>query len=143
MIKIALGGDHAGFDYKAALITFLAAKGYEVKDFGPFSNQSCDYPDFAHPLAIAVEKGEYNFGILICGSANGVAITANKHQGIRAAIAWQLELASLARQHNNANVLCLPARFISLDEAKQFADTFINTAFEGGRHQNRVAKIAC
>ncbi len=143
MIKIAIGGDHAGFDYKAALITFLTGKGYEVKDFGPYSNESCDYPDFAHPLAAAVEKGEYNFGILICGSANGVAMTANKHQGIRAAIAWKLELAQLARQHNNANVLCLPARFITLDDAQQFAETFITTAFEGGRHQKRVDKIAC
>jgi ribose 5-phosphate isomerase B len=143
MIKIAIGGDHAGFDYKAALITLLTGKGYEVKDFGPYSNESCDYPDFAHPLAAAVEKGEYNFGILICGSANGVAMTANKHQGIRAAIAWKLELAQLARQHNNANVLCLPARFITLDDAQQFAETFITTAFEGGRHQKRVDKIAC
>jgi len=142
-MKIAIGGDHAGFDYKKELIVYLTGKGYEVKDFGPYSTESCDYPDFAHPLAIAVEKGEYNFGILICGSANGVAITANKHQGVRAAIAWKKELAELARQHNNANVLCLPARFISLDEAKQFADAFIETAFEGGRHEKRVNKIAC
>ena len=143
MIKIAIGGDHAGFDYKAALITFLTAKGYAVKDFGPYSNESCDYPDFSHPVAVAVEKGDYNLGILICGSANGVAMTANKHQGVRAAIAWKDELAKLARTHNDANVLCLPARFISLDEAKQFAETFITTPFEGGRHQKRVDKIAC
>lgn len=143
MIKIAIGGDHAGFDYKQALIPFLTGKGYEVKDFGPFSNESADYPDFAHPLAAAVEKGDYNFGILICGSANGVAMAANKHQGIRAAIAWKTELAALARSHNNANVLCLPSRFITLDEAKQFAETFLTTAFEGGRHQRRVDKIAC
>src|SRR5580658_1907167 len=123
-MKIAIGGDHAGFDYKAALIPYLTQKGYEVKDFGPFTNESCDYPDFTHPLASAVEKGECDLGVLICGSANGVAITANKHQGIRAAIAWKKELAELARQHNNANVLCLPARFITLDEAKQFADVF-------------------
>jgi ribose 5-phosphate isomerase B len=143
IMKIAIGGDHAGFEYKTALIPFLTGKGYEVKDFGPFSAESADYPDFAHPLAIAVEKGEYDLGILICGSANGVAMAANKHQGIRAAIVWKKELAELARQHNNANVICLPARFISLDEAKQFAGLFITTAFEGGRHQRRVDKIAC
>ena len=142
-MKIAIGGDHAGLDYKKELIKYLSSKGYEVKDFGPYTNESCDYPDFAHPVAEEVEKGDFNFGILVCGSANGVAITANKHQGIRAAIAWKLELAQLARQHNNANVLCLPARFISLDEAKEFAEAFINTAFEGGRHEKRVNKIAC
>jgi len=142
-MKVAIGGDHAGFEYKAELIKYLTAKGFEVKDFGPFSTESCDYPDFAHPLAIAVEKGEYTFGILICGSANGVAITANKHQGIRAAIAWETELAELARQHNNANVICLPARFISLGEAKEYALAFLTTEFEGGRHQRRVDKIAC
>jgi ribose 5-phosphate isomerase B len=143
MKKIAIGGDHAGFDYKAELLKHFALQGYDVKDFGPFSNQSCDYPDFAHPLALAVEKGEYDCGILICGSANGVAMTANKHQGIRAAIVWKNELAQLARQHNNANVLCLPARFISLEEAKQFSDSFLTTAFEGGRHERRVEKITC
>ena len=143
MSKIAIGGDHAGFEYKAELIKYFTAKGYEVKDFGPYTNQSCDYPDFAHPLATEVEKGTFEFGILICGSANGVAMTANKHQGIRAALVWKKEVAELARQHNNANIICLPARFISLDEAKQFADAFLNTAFEGGRHQGRVDKIAC
>ncbi len=143
MSKIAIGGDHAGFEYKAELIKYLTEKGHEVKDFGPYSNQSCDYPDFAHPLATEVEKGNFEFGILICGSANGVAMTANKHQGIRAALVWKKEVAELARQHNNANIICLPARFISLDEAKTFADAFLNTAFEGGRHQNRVDKIAC
>jgi len=142
-MKIAIGGDHAGFEYKAELIKYLAANGFEVKDFGPFSTESCDYPDFAHPLSVAVEKGDFIFGILICGSANGVAMTANKHQGIRAAIVWKNELAALARQHNDANIICLPARFISLDEAKEFALTFLNTAFEGGRHQRRVDKIAC
>jgi ribose 5-phosphate isomerase B len=142
-MKIAIGGDHAGFEYKAELIKFLTANGFEVKDFGPFSVESCDYPDFAHPLAVSVEKGENTFGILICGSANGVAMAANKHQGIRAAIVWKKELAGLARQHNDANVICLPARFISLDEAKEFALTFLKTAFEGGRHQRRVDKIAC
>jgi ribose 5-phosphate isomerase B len=143
MKKIAIGGDHAGFEYKSALINHLVSQGYEVKDFGPFSNESCDYPDFAHPLARAIEKDEFDCGILICGSANGVAMTANKHAGIRAAIVWQNELAQLARQHNNANLLCLPARFISMDEAKQFTDSFLNTAFEGGRHERRVEKIAC
>ena len=143
MIKIAIGGDHAGYEYKSAMIPFLTAQGFELKDFGPFSNESADYPDFAHPLSIAVERGEFDFGILICGSANGVAMAANKHAGIRAALAWKKELALLARQHNNANVLCLPARFITLGEAKEFALTFANTAFEGGRHQRRVDKIAC
>lgn len=142
-MKIAIGGDHAGFAYKQEIITMLTQAGYDVKDFGPFSDASVDYPDFAHPLANAVEQGEVNFGILICGSGNGVAITANKHQGIRAALCWLDELGALARQHNNANVLCLPARFISLDLAKQITQTFLNTPFEGGRHENRVQKIAC
>ena len=142
-MKIAIGGDHAGFEYKKELIPFLEGKGHEVKDFGPYSGDSVDYPDFAHPLSSAVEKGEYTFGILICGSANGVAMAANKHQGIRAAIVWKKELAELARQHNNANVICLPARFISLDEAKQFTEAFLATAFEGGRHEKRVNNLAC
>jgi len=140
-MKIAIGGDHAGFEYKAILIDYLQGKGYEVKDFGPFSTASCDYPDVAHPLAESIEKKEFELGILICGSANGVAMAANKHQGIRAAIVWQNVLAALARQHNDANILCLPARFISIEEAKEFADTFLTTAFEGGRHQTRVSKI--
>ncbi len=140
---IAIGGDHAGFEYKALLIAFLQEKGYSVKDFGAFGTDSVDYPDFAHPLAVAVSKGEYTLGILICGSANGVAITANKHVGIRAAICWQEELAALARQHNNANVLCIPARFVSTEVAKTIAQTFLTTDFEGGRHANRVNKIDC
>jgi ribose 5-phosphate isomerase B len=142
-MKIALGGDHAGFEYKSALINYLTDKGIEVKDFGPFSLDSVDYPDFVHPVANAVEAGEFDLGILICGSANGVAMTANKHSGIRAGIAWDVELAILTRQHNNANILCLPARFISLDKAKECVDAFLETPFEGGRHQNRVDKIAC
>lgn len=142
-MKIAIGGDHAGFEYKAELIPFLSSKGYEVKDFGPYTNESADYPDFTHPLAEAVEKEEFDFGVLICGSANGVAMTANKHAGIRAAIVWKPELARLARQHNNANVICLPARFISLEDAKEFVNLFLTTAFEGGRHQRRVDKISC
>lgn len=142
-VKVAIGGDHAGFEYKNIIAAYLSDKGYEVKDFGPYTAESADYPDFAHPLALAVESGEFTFGILICGSANGVAITANKHQGVRAAIAWKKEVAELARQHNDANVICLPARFISIEEAKEFADAFLTTAFEGGRHQRRVDKISC
>jgi ribose 5-phosphate isomerase B len=142
-LPIAIGGDHAGFDYKETLIAFLKEKGLASKDFGSYSKDSVDYPDFAHPVALAVESGEYAFGILICGSANGVAITANKHQHIRAAICWEEALASLARQHNNANIICIPARFVNLDTAKKMVDQFINTAFEGGRHENRVNKISC
>jgi len=140
---IAIGGDHAGFDYKGEIIRFLQEKGYEVSDKGTYSSGSADYPDFAHPVANAVEKQEAGLGILICGSGNGVAITANKHQGIRAALCWLPELASLSRQHNNANVLCLPARFVSLESAKEMVEVFLNTPFEGGRHQTRVGKIAC
>lgn len=142
-MRIAIGGDHAGYNYKQELIPYLTAQGHEVKDFGPYSTDSVDYPDFVHPVATSVENGEFDFGILICGSANGVAMAANKHQGIRAGIAWQKELAELTRQHNNANIICLPARFISLDVAKECTDAFLATAFEGGRHQNRVDKIAC
>lgn len=142
-MKIAIGGDHAGFEYKEAIKTELTNAGHEVRDFGPFSADSVDYPDFAHPLALAVEQGEQEFGILICGSGNGVAITANKHQGIRAALCWNTELGVLARQHNNANVLCLPARFISMELAQDIVAQFLQTPFEGGRHVNRVNKIAC
>ncbi|MCE7056368.1 ribose 5-phosphate isomerase B [Algoriphagus sp. AGSA1] len=141
--KIAIGGDHAGFEYKAKLIIKLESQGYEVKDFGPFSDASVDYPDYVHPLSSAIEAGEYELGIVICGSGNGVAITANKHQGIRAALCWNEELALLCRQHNNANVLALPARFISYELAEKLAEIFLTTEFEGGRHQNRVNKIAC
>ncbi|GAB3924391.1 ribose 5-phosphate isomerase B [Mucilaginibacter myungsuensis] len=140
-LKIAIGSDHAGFDYKQAIAASLSNN--EVADFGTYSNASVDYPDFAHPVANAVENGEADLGILVCGSANGVAITANKHQGIRAAICWNTELAALARQHNNANVVCIPARFISLDEAKEIVETFLSSEFEGGRHANRVAKMSC
>ena len=141
-LKIAIGADHAGFEYKELLKTYLA-EGYEVKDFGTYSPDSVDYPDFAHPVALAVESKEFDFGVLVCGSANGVAITANKHQHIRAAICWENVLASLARQHNNANIICIPARFVSTDLAKEMVDTFLNTEFEGGRHANRVNKISC
>ena len=140
-LKIAIGADHAGFDYKEAISRWLNADG--LKDFGTYSSDSVDYPDFAHPVASAVESGEFDFGILICGSANGVAITANKHQGIRAAICWTEELASLARKHNNANIVCIPARFITIDEAKRIVKIFLDTEFEGGRHANRVNKISC
>ncbi|GGE07380.1 MULTISPECIES: ribose 5-phosphate isomerase B [Sphingobacterium] len=141
--KIAIGSDHAGVEYKAALITFLNELGYTVQDFGPATADSVDYPDYAHPLASSVENKENELGILICGSANGVAITANKHQGIRAAICWLEEISALARQHNDANVVCIPARFIDLDLAKRIVRTFLTTDFEGGRHANRVNKISC
>lgn len=140
-LKIAIGGDHAGFDFKNAIAASVDVA--EIKDFGTYSTSSCDYPDFAHPVALAVESGEFDFGILVCGSANGVAITANKHQGIRAAICWNTELAVLARSHNNANIVCIPARFISLHEAQQIVNTFLSTDFEGGRHATRVGKMAC
>jgi ribose 5-phosphate isomerase B len=140
--KIALGCDHAGFQYKEEVKKLLTEEGYTVKDFGTYSTDSVDYPDFVHPVANSIESGENEFGILFCGSANGVAITANKHQGIRAAIAWTDEISSLSRQHNDANILCLPARFISPDEAKKFSLTFLTVPFEGGRHLTRVKKIA-
>lgn len=141
--KIAIGGDHAGFAYKTELIKILETEGYEVIDFGPYSDASADYPDFVHPLCEAIEKGEFKQGILICGSGNGVAITANKHQGIRAALCWTEDLASLARQHNDANVLALPARFITFDLAEKLTRLFLTAEFEGGRHATRVGKIAC
>jgi ribose 5-phosphate isomerase B len=140
-LKIAIGADHAGFDYKQVLLEAVQAT--ELKDFGTYSNTSADYPDFAHPVASAVESGDFDLGILVCGSANGVAITANKHQGIRAAICWNVELAELARKHNNANIVCIPARFITIDEAQKIVTTFLSTDFEGGRHATRVGKIAC
>jgi ribose 5-phosphate isomerase B len=141
--SIAIGSDHAGFEYKEALITWLKKNNHVFKDFGTYSVDSADYPDFAHPVAKAVEKKEFDLGILICGSANGVAITANKHQGIRAAICWQEDLAILARGHNNANVLCIPARYVSLELATTIMDKFIQSPFEGGRHEKRVNKISC
>jgi ribose 5-phosphate isomerase B len=141
--KVAIGADHAGYEYKEDLKAFLQRSGYEVKDFGTYSTESADYPDFAHPVAEAVEKSQGTLGILICGSANGVAITANKHAGVRAAICWTEELASLARHHNNANVICLPARFIPYDLAEKITDRFLHEEFEGGRHERRVSKITC
>ena len=143
MSKIAIGGDHAGFNFKQSLIEWLKGHGYEATDFGTYSSESADYPDFAHAVAEAVEKKEAELGILICGSANGVAMTANKHQGVRAAICWNEELAALARNHNNANVLCLPARFIPYELSEQIVDRFLRETFEGGRHDRRVGKISC
>ncbi|MFC4231072.1 ribose 5-phosphate isomerase B [Parasediminibacterium paludis] len=140
---IALGADHAGFEYKEAIKLWLTNKGFTVKDFGTHSIESVDYPDFAHPTAASVESGECAFGILFCGSANGVAITANKHQHIRAGLAWQNDVAKLIRQHNNANIVCIPARFIALALVEEIIENFMTTAFEGGRHSRRVDKIAC
>ena len=142
-MTISIGCDHAGFPYKDSIIRFLKKQGFEVLDFGTYSLQSVDYPDFVHPTAAAVESGQANFGIVLCGSGNGVAITANKHQGIRAALCWKLELAALARQHNNANMLALPVRFISKKLALAMVKTFLESPFEGGRHEARVEKIAC
>lgn len=140
---IAIGSDHAGFDYKEDLISFLEGKGLLFEDFGTHSKDSVDYPDYAHPVATAVESGNYAFGILLCGTANGVAITANKHQGIRAALCWGDEIAKLTRQHNDANIICIPARFVREGDAERMVSTFMTTGFEGGRHASRVDKIAC
>lgn len=140
---IAIGADHAGFDYKRDLINWLKEKGYQVSDKGTYDTSSVDYPDYAHPVAEMVEKGEAAFGILLCGSANGVCMTANKHQGIRAGLSFQTDVAKLIRQHNDANVICIPARFVAFEQARQMVEIFINTEFEGGRHQNRVKKISC
>lgn len=140
--NIAIGGDHAGFTYKSLLIKLLKELGHQVQDFGPGSEASVDYPDHVHPLAKAVVNKEADFGILICGSGNGVAMTANKYPEIRAALCWQTELAKLAREHNDANVLCIPARFVSEEVAEEMVKVFLSTAFEGGRHLNRVNKIA-
>jgi ribose 5-phosphate isomerase B len=142
-MKIAIGADHAGFELKSAVINYLENKDIEVKDFGAFSEDSVDYPDFAHPVANGVEKGEFDLGIVICGSGNGINMTVNKHQGIRSALCWLPELAALARQHNNANVLALPARFIDTDTALACVKEFLESAFEGGRHERRVNKISC
>jgi ribose 5-phosphate isomerase B len=144
MIKtIAIGADHAGFEYKEKLKEYLSQKGYIVADKGTFTANSVDYPDFAHPVAKTVEENDAERGILVCGSGQGVCITANKHQGIRAALAWTPEIAKVAREHNNVNVLCLPQRFISFDAAIQCVELFLNTTFEGGRHEGRVGKISC
>ena len=140
-LKIAIGADHAGFEYKQAILGMF--DDIIFKDHGTYSTDSADYPDFSHLVASAVENGEADFGILLCGSANGVAMTANKHQNIRAAICWKQELAIPARTHNDANVLCLPARHMSIEEAKKTIETFLSEEFEGGRHARRVGKISC
>lgn len=138
---IALCSDHAGFDTKQAVIAFLKEQGIEYKDFGTYSTESCDYPDFAHPCAISVESGDCYPGIAICGSGNGINMTLNKHQKIRAALCWEPELAQLARAHNNANILVMPGRFISNEKALEIVKTFLSTDFEEGRHQRRIDKI--
>jgi ribose 5-phosphate isomerase B len=140
---IPIGADHAGFNLKEKIIEFLESKGYQVKDFGCFSEESIDYPDFAHPVAEMIEQNTGMLGILICGSGNGINMTANKHKGIRSALCWNTEIAALARQHNDANIVALPARFISEQEALEIVEIFLGTAFEGGRHQRRIDKISC
>jgi len=142
-MKIAIASDHAGVEYKTQLVNYLKKKGFELKDFGPANENSVDYPDYAHPVAKAVEQKEADLGILLCGSGNGINMSANKHQAVRSALCWKKEIAELARLHNNANVLAMPARFISYEEAQEIADTFLATEFEGGRHERRVNKIAC
>lgn len=142
-MKVAIGADHAGYEYKNIILQWLQEQNYEAADFGPNSADSMDYPDTAHPLASAVESGEFEYGILICGSGNGVCMTANHHQGIRAGLAWNIEVAELVRQHNNANILCLPARFIDIETAIACVKTFFSTSFEGGRHARRADKISC
>lgn len=142
-LPVAIGSDHAGFDYKEAIISFLDGKSVTWNDFGTHTSESVDYPDFAHPVANAVENKTAAFGILICGSANGVAMTANKHRGIRAAVCWEEEIAELARKHNNANIICIPARFVREGLVEEMIERFMHTDFEGGRHKTRVNKIAC
>jgi ribose 5-phosphate isomerase B len=141
MKTIAIGSDHAGFGYKEAIKDHLTKNGFTVTDLGTFTEASCDYPDYAHAVANALEQGVCEKGVLICGSANGVAITANKHAGIRAALCWEKEIAILARAHNDANIICIPARFVSTDSAFEMTDAFFSTEFEGGRHASRVIKI--
>ncbi|MDA9774454.1 ribose 5-phosphate isomerase B [Saprospiraceae bacterium] len=141
--KIAIGGDHAGYELKAKVISALEKQGYTVQNFGTDTADSVDYPDYIHPLAEAMKDDSFFLGIIICGSGNGVAMTANKHEHIRAALCWQAEIAALARQHNDANVMSIPARFVSEELAFRMIDSFLNTPFEGGRHQRRVDKISC
>ena len=142
-MKISIGNDHAGPDYKKAIVAFLKTKGYEIINHGTNTFDSVDYPDFGHPVAVDVENKVANFGIVICGSGNGIAMTANKYQGIRAALCWTKEIATLARQHNDANIISIPARFTSIAQAVEMVDAFLNTNFEGGRHATRVDKISC
>src|SRR5690606_29599383 len=142
-MKIAIGNDHAGSDYKKAIVQMLENRGIEVVNYGTDSFDSVDYPDFGHQVAKDVEDGKVDFGIVICGSGNGIAMTANKHQNVRCALCWTKEIAELARQHNNANVISIPARFTAIPEAVAMVETFLDIDFEGGRHANRVSKIAC
>lgn len=142
-MNISIGNDHAGTEYKFAIVSYLSEKGYHVNNYGTDSDESVDYPDFIHPVAEDVESGKADLGIIICGSGNGANMTANKHQKVRSALCWTKEITALARQHNNANVLSLPARYISKNQALEMVKTFLETDFEGGRHQSRVDKIAC
>ncbi|MEO5593962.1 MAG: ribose 5-phosphate isomerase B [Chitinophagaceae bacterium] len=142
-LPIAIGCDHAGFDYKTKIVPWLNQKGRQVNDCGTYSSESVDYPDYVHPVATSVEKQESAFGILICGTGNGVCMTANKHKDIRAGLCWATDVAKLIRQHNNANIICIPARFAALLLAQDMIDIFMTTEFEGGRHQNRINKMAC
>ncbi|SFU27162.1 ribose 5-phosphate isomerase B [Pustulibacterium marinum] len=142
-MKIAIGNDHAGPAYKFAIVEYLKSEGIEVINYGTDTPDSVDYADFGHPVATDVEKGNVDFGIVICGSGNGISMTVNKHQGVRAALCWTKEIAELARQHNNANILSIPARYTSIEQAVEMVKTFLKTDFEGGRHANRIAKIPC
>ena len=142
-MKISIGNDHAGPDYKKAIVKMLQAKGYEVTNSGTDSAESVHYPDFGHPVATDVSEGKADFGIVICGSGNGISMTVNKHSKVRAALCWMKEIAVLARQHNDANIISIPARFTSIPQAVEMVEAFLNTNFEGGRHQNRVDKISC
>ncbi len=142
-MKIGICNDHAGVEYKFAIVKHLQDKGYEIVNFGTDSTESMDYPDVAHPLAIAVENGEVELGIALCGTGNGMAITLNKHQGIRAGLAWNVEVGKLVKAHNNANVLVMPARFIPLETALEIVDAWLGTEFEGGRHSRRIEKMMC
>lgn len=142
-MKISIGNDHAGPDYKKAIVNYLEKKGHQVFNYGTDSEASVDYPDFGHAVAIDVAANKVDFGIIICGSGNGIAMTANKHQNVRAALCWTKEIAALARQHNDANIISIPARFTSIPQAVEMVETFLKTDFEGGRHQNRVNKISC
>lgn len=142
-MKISIGNDHAGPDYKKAIVNYLESKGHQVTNYGTDSTASVDYPDFGHPVAMDVEEGRVDFGIVICGSGNGIAMTVNKHPKVRAGLCWTKEIAYLTRLHNNANILSIPARYTSIEQAVEIVDTFLNTEFEGGRHQLRVDKISC
>lgn len=142
-LPIAIGCDHAGFEYKTKIVPWLNQQGWQVHDFGTYSMDSVDYPDYVHPVAVSVEKQASAFGILICGTGNGVCMTANKHQGIRAGLCWATDVAKLIRQHNDANIICIPARFIALPAAQDMITAFMTTPFEGGRHQNRINKMVC